>query len=313
LPCRPAKFEPKTKIIPKAYSANIRSARTGIILAHAAGLGYTRPMKQGRHTVAEKIVRDPIYTAIVKAVWWHTLPTAKVIDQLKDVIAQNGQPAVDAAAGDLLDYERHDGVFYARLKPELHVHCRILLGPMPSEWKDWWQNADGTDRKGKPKVWPPKLEGPPPPAPTPSRRGRSAKPSAGGSAATDVLDAQTVSKLTETMLGDRLDMARQRFNAYSPNSAVGRQASREIDLLTEEYRRRGLTIPVLRTGEEPKRGKAAAAGAAAEEIKLSEIPLRMLADRLHASRRQARTHASEEGKKAQAEVERIEAEHQRRG
>jgi hypothetical protein len=69
--------------------------------------------------------------------------------------------------------------------------------------------------------------------------------------ATDALDAATASNLTEKMLCDRLHMARQRYGAFSPNSDVGRQAGREIDLLTGEYRRRGLTIRVLKTGEEP--------------------------------------------------------------
>jgi hypothetical protein len=56
------------------------------------------------------------------------------------------------------------------LKPELHINCRQLLGPMPSEWLGWWQKADGSDRKGKPKVWPPRREeydDPPPKAPDP--------------------------------------------------------------------------------------------------------------------------------------------------
>jgi hypothetical protein len=37
----------------------------------------------------------------------------------------------------------------------------MLLGLMPSEWDTWYRNADGTDRNGKLKDWPPKLRGPP--------------------------------------------------------------------------------------------------------------------------------------------------------
>jgi hypothetical protein len=138
------------------------------------------------------------------------------------------------------------------------------------------------------------VEGPPRPAPTSFPPGRSAKPAEAPppSAATDALDAQTLSKLTEQMLGDRLDMARQRNNAYSPKSEVGRQASGEIDRLTREYRRRGLTIPVPKTGAEQKRGKGTKVSS--EETKLSEVPLRMLGDRLHESRQNARALSGED-------------------
>jgi hypothetical protein len=135
------------------------------------------------------------------------------------VIDKHGQPAVQAAANELLNSEGQGSETRWSLKPELHVHCRMLLGPMPSEWKDWWQNTDGSDRKGKLKKWPP--------------------------------------------------------------------------------HRKGFDNPPAKP--------------AGEEMKLQTVPLRTLAGRLHASRRQARTLAGEEAKEAQAEVERIEAEYQRRG
>jgi hypothetical protein len=200
--------------------------------------------------------------------------------------------AVSAAAAELLDYEVHGGKHYARLKPALHVRCRMLLGPMPSEWDTWWQNADGTDRQGKAKDWPPKLPGPP----------KETAPSAG---ATDALDARAAAKLTEPMLGDRLDMARRRYGAYGADSPVGRQAGEELELLAAEYRRRGLTIPVLPSAVEPTTTPG--------EMGLTEIPLRMLAGRLHESRQQARTLGGEEAQKAEARVGQIEAEYQRRG
>src|SRR5438477_540196 len=112
-------------------------------------------MKTKQPTVSQLIDTDPIYRAVVKVVGYGTLPCSTVIEALKDVIATHGQPAVDAAGRELLAIERHSGEGYAKLKPELHVHCRQLLGPMPSEWPTWWKNADGSDRKGKPKTWPP--------------------------------------------------------------------------------------------------------------------------------------------------------------
>jgi hypothetical protein len=257
-------------------------------------------MKPAKHSVAaEKLGRsDPIYTAVVQAVWYHTLPTATIIDRLKDVIAQHGQPAVEAAASELLDYQQHDGVPYARLKPELYLRCRMLNGPMPSEWETWWQNADGRDRKGKPKVWPPKVEGPP--APSAAKPVDSAKPAAvtPPSLATDALDAQTVTTLTERMLGDRLHMARQRYGAYSPNSDVGRQASREIDLLSDEYKRRGLTIPV-----------SATAGRGFGSMSLADLTATYRERQFR-----ARTHRGKPaGRQAKDDVARIEGEFQARG
>jgi hypothetical protein len=65
--------------------------------------------------------------------------------------------------------------------------------------------------------------------------------------------------------------------------------------------------------EKPKRGKAATAGTPPDEVKLCEIPLRMLADRLHESRQGARSLGGEGADKAQAQVERIEAACKRRG
>src|SRR5947209_5436581 len=116
-------------------------------------------------TVSDLIDSIPIVLAFVKALGYGMLPCGDVIEALKDVIATHGQPAVDAAGRDLLAIERHSGEGYAKLKPDLHVHCRQLLGPMPSEWASWWVNADGSQRTGKPAVWPPVLPGPPVPAP----------------------------------------------------------------------------------------------------------------------------------------------------
>src|SRR5947209_5413651 len=120
-------------------------------------------MKMKQPSVSDRISTDPVYRAVVKAVGYGTLPCDAVIEALKDVIATHGQPAVDAAGRDLLEIERHGGEGYARLKPELHNACRMILGPTPAEWPTWWQNADGSDREGKPKDWPPKLPGPPEP------------------------------------------------------------------------------------------------------------------------------------------------------
>src|SRR5436309_745517 len=101
-------------------------------------------MKPKQPTVSDLIDTDPVHKAIVKAIGYGTLPCSQVIETLKDVIATHGQPAVDAAGRELLEIERHDGAGYAKLKPELHPACRQLLGPMPSEWATWWQNADGS-------------------------------------------------------------------------------------------------------------------------------------------------------------------------
>src|SRR5205085_3529649 len=140
------------------------------------------------------------------------LPCKDVIDKLKDVIDKHGQPTVDAAAKNLLDYEQHGNVLYAKLKSRLHLHCRMLLGLMPSEWDTWWQNANGTDRKGKPKDWPPVLPGPP----------KLTK------------EEEELQALPLRMLADRLHAARQRVRTLSKRSKAGKKAKAEVERIEAE-------------------------------------------------------------------------------
>src|SRR5437764_51077 len=113
--------------------------------------------------IATLVGTCPVHKAVVKAVGYGKVPCREVVATLKEMIGQHGQATVDTVARSLLDYEQHGTTLYALLKPQLHVHCRMLLGPMPSEWGTWWQDADGSDRTDKPKAWPPTPPGPPPP------------------------------------------------------------------------------------------------------------------------------------------------------
>ncbi len=248
-------------------------------------------MKPGKPTVADKIRTSPLYKSIVKAVGYGQPANTDVITRLKCEIEHYGQQAVSDAAGELLDYEVHGGKHYARIKPELHVHCRMLLGPMPSEWDSWWLNADGTERKGKPKVWPPKLPGPPKVQRPPDH----------------TKEEEELQRLPFRMLTDRLHAARHKARAFGQETRDGQRAREELDRLEAEYARRRAPAPEAAGGGEPT-------AAPSEDEGLRRLPLRVLADRLHESRQHARTLSprSEEGKKALAEVETIEAEYRRR-
>ncbi len=237
--------------------------------------------------VATLIGTSPAHQAVIRSVGWGKVPCKDALDRLKESLAALGQPALDAAARELLDYERHGETLYAFIKPALHVHCRMLIGPMPREWATWWQNADGSDRKGKPADWPPKLPGPPEPTKEESelrglsipelaerlhtarlswiRRGPATKVSRRAWTEVQTILAeyqrrgyvapqdQARTRLSDDELRRALRDERQRYNASSTNSREGREASQEIDMLYAEFKRRGLAIPALDSGEGTKR------------------------------------------------------------
>lgn len=238
-------------------------------------------MRPRKRTVADEIGSNDIHKEIIKAVRWHKLIADQILDQIKDVTEKYGKEAVQAAANELLDCEQGPPNRFS-LKPELYVHCRQLLGPMPSEWADWWKNADGTVRKGKPKVWPPHREGFDDP---PTFR---------------AADDQAFVTLTNDEIYERIQAERRRYNSFSTNSAQGKDASRKLDILYDECKRRNLTIPVLKTGEEPARDYTA--------FDLRDLTAAYV-DRKDQAKRYAGRPA---GKTALEEIAKIEAEFQAR-
>jgi hypothetical protein len=62
---------------------------------------------------------------------------------------------------------------------------------------------------------------------------------------------------SDQRLDDCILSAREQFKSHHPNSKAGKEASHEIDVLSLEYQRRRLTIPMLKTGDEPIRRKKA--------------------------------------------------------
>jgi hypothetical protein len=100
--------------------------------------------------VSHKIYFLPIYPDVVRAVRWGSVPCSDVIKTLQPVIAEHGQQKVDDAARELLDYEHLGKVLCAKLKPQLRVYCRQILGPLPEEAAEFWKNADGSRPKNAP-------------------------------------------------------------------------------------------------------------------------------------------------------------------
>jgi hypothetical protein len=66
-------------------------------------------------------------------------------------------------------------------------------------------------------------------------------------------EREAASGYSDEDLHEAVHEARKRYNSLSVNSREGKRASREIDVLNEEFRRRGLTLPVLRQGDERKK------------------------------------------------------------
>lgn len=189
----------------------------------------------------------PVHTAVVKAVGYGWVSCEQVVAKLTDATAAHGRPAVEGVARALLDYEHEGNTVYCRLKPVLHVYCRTLLGPMPSEWDHWWQNADGSDRKGKPEDWPPKLL-------TPAEQEQAAKAAEASAAKTAPLVAAGLSadsvteveQLTTThgrQLRLILKAAHDMFRVSRPGDPMHAEAIRRMDLIEAEMRRRGNKVP----------------------------------------------------------------------
>ena len=199
-------------------------------------------MKPARPSIGDRIGPDAICNAIVKTIGYGKIPCQEVLAKLKDVIARRGQPTVDAAARELLAYEQHGDVLYALIKPALHVHCRQLLGPMPSEWKDWYVNADGSERPGRPQIWPPVLPGPPLPEPTSFKPGPRVN--------------QGLEALPHKVLAERLEDARHRISVYGPHSGQHKRAEADRKRIEAEYVRRKLTLPVASTSKKRTKRKA---------------------------------------------------------
>lgn len=227
------------------------------------------------HEVAHAIHHRPVFPDVVRAVGYGQIPCAEVTRTLQSIIEAHGRDAVDAAARELLDYEPQGGVLYAKLKTSLHVHARPILGPMPSEWATWWQNADGTDRKGKPKVWPPKLRGLPPMS----------------------KEEKDLRELTLPALADRLHAARRHAATLGPRGRAATKAQRDVGKIESEYVRRGLCMPLTTP--------------AVAETGFGSLDDRQLEASLH----ERRWRAAKRGpiaKQAKAEVPAIEAEFRRR-
>jgi hypothetical protein len=229
------------------------------------------------------ITSCPVHKAIVKAVGYGSQPCHEIVEKLKDVVTTHGRAAVDGVATALLDYEQHCTVLYAKLKPVLYVYCRTLLGPMPSEWATWWQNADGSDRKGKPADWPPKLPGPP-------------KLSA---------EEAALAALTTQELSERLHAARRRFiQKRSPQSS--KKAYADLQRLLAEYARRDRVPPPEPTSFEPQ---------SQETERLGRVSEDQLGCELQAARERYNRFSpgSKAGKEASYKIDLLYAEHQRRG
>ena len=128
---------------------------------------------------------------------------------------------MDTQKKELIGNFRNHGRAWCR-EPDEVTYCRGLLGPMPSEWDTWWQNADGSDRTGKPKDWPPTRPGPPEPT----------------------KEELELRNLPLRMLADRLHAARHTLKHYSPRSQAAKLAKEKVARIEAEYARRNLVLPV---------------------------------------------------------------------
>jgi hypothetical protein len=196
--------------------------------------------KEKAMPVSHKIYFLPVYPQIVRAVRYESVPCGEVIKALKPVIEEHGQPKVDEAARELLDYMQVGKQLCAKLKPHLRVVCRQILGPLPEEADEFWKNADGS-----------RLKNAPPEEPKPKRT-KEEEPL--------VLPMSPEEELLKGIpcrdLDERLHIARRSLQANGARSFLGKEAKKEIRLLQAEYRRRELPIP--ETPPEPVQRKRGA-------------------------------------------------------
>lgn len=196
------------------------------------------------------VYSDPVYRAIIRTVGYGWLPTTDIVGKITDVTMTHGRQAVDEAARELLDYETHDAVVYAKLKTRLHVFCRGQIGPMPCEWDTWWLNDNGTERPGKPKVWPPILPGPGKPAPVAEKFTEDEQPAEvpfeGSMSEVELLKATHGRKLRQMLLAQHA-----LYQNYAPGDPIQEEAVRRMNLLEAEVRRRGNKVPPRPEWREP--------------------------------------------------------------
>jgi hypothetical protein len=199
--------------------------------------------KEKAMPVANKIYFLPVYPQIVRAVRYGTVPCAEVVTKLKPVIDEHGQQKVDEAARELLDYE-HDGKqICAKLKPQLRVVCRQILGPLPEEAEEFWRNADGSRPKNAP-----------PEEPKQKLTKEADEPQTLPLSPQEELDRRVprrdptpqerrLRELTLPQLANELHQARYALRNNEPRSFLGKEAKREITLLEAEFARRKKPIP----------------------------------------------------------------------
>jgi hypothetical protein len=196
------------------------------------------------------VYSDPVYRAIIRAVGYGCLPTTDIVAKLMDVTTTHGRQAVEDAARELLDYETHESVVYGKLKTRLHVFCRGQIGPMPCEWDTWWLNGNGTDRPGKPKVWPPILPGPGKPAPVEEKLAQETQPVEdpfmGSGAEVELIKATHGRRIRQLLLAQHT-----LYQNYPPGDPTHEEAVRRMGLLEAELRRRGIKVPPRPVWREP--------------------------------------------------------------
>src|SRR5262245_47015734 len=87
------------------------------------------------------------YVAVTRAIGYQEIPYSVLWPKLQALAKEFGRDKIDKAERDLIPRWSNGTQLTVKLKPELRVNARQLLGPLPEEAADWNKGLVGTQSK----------------------------------------------------------------------------------------------------------------------------------------------------------------------
>jgi hypothetical protein len=210
-------------------------------------------MPSKEQPIAHRLHTDPALRELVKLVGYRGIPYPIGKDDHDRLLAKYGKDRLVRAADELFDYDRDRKL--TRLKEVVRKHCLAILGPAPEEWDSFYAGI----RNPPPNPYRGEREQP---DGTPERVAGGGQGTAASGAEPEPAEPARETDTSQT----ELDVIRQThgrqlrqllfaqhtiYQNYRPGDPIHEEATRRIELLEAEMRRRGNKVPPRPVWREP--------------------------------------------------------------
>lgn len=199
-----------------------------------------------------RLYQDPCLFELAKLIGYQGIPYPIGREETERLNAKYGKEKIIKAADELLEYDKDTK--FAKLKSNVRVFCRQLLGPLPEEWDEFYANVENpppNPYKAKPVAIDKPKEVPPTALPIPERPSEElpdqsfdeGEPDSGPRRMVpppEMTAEEMIRRLDNGTLQKLLHDARWGVDHYGPKSRQGRQFKRDVAMSEAECARRGL-------------------------------------------------------------------------